>query len=490
MLARTPNPGQSFIERQTVRSGRGGAPVRHSGHSIALPGALFLHSRTARRQQVRSKPVSDTEARHPRQLRRVNRDRVLAATMGHPGPLTRAADHGRHRPVGSRRWGASPAELLKLGLLNELGRGPSTGGRRPRSLQFNAQYGVVAGIVFDAATTRLAVADLAGETLAASEAKTPHDEGPERLLSWMGGQIRTLLSTTGGAQGRAAARRHRGAPGSRGPRARDGRGPDAGLPELGEPGGGGVPREAGRSPRGRGERRQAGRSRRALAGCRPGSRHLRLHLSGSGHRRGDPHRRRAPPRPSLAGGRDRGHVHGLRVPDPGLRDPRLPGDPRGLRHDPPTLATGSARGPPDLARALLRAAQAGEEAALRAIGDAATLIGMAAANLSLVIDPSLLVLSGPLVGNWRGRAGAGAQRRLPDHPPAPEGRVLGPGRRGDARREPSGGDSGGPWTPAPGCFETRTTRGGADRSAKTEPAERVRPDPKARMVRDPARRGR
>ena len=54
---------------------------------------------------------------------------------------------------------------------------------------------------------------------------------------------------------------------------------------------------------------------------------------------------------------------------------------------------------PEVARALLQAAQAGEEAAVRAIGDAATLIGMAAANLSLVIDPSLLVLSGPLVGN-------------------------------------------------------------------------------------------
>ena len=53
--------------------------------------------------------------------------------------------------------------------------------------------------------------------------------------------------------------------------------------------------------------------------------------------------------------------------------------------------------PKDLARALLRAAQAGEESARRVIGEAATLIGMAAANLSLVIDPSLLVLSGPLV---------------------------------------------------------------------------------------------
>jgi len=51
----------------------------------------------------------------------------------------------------------------------------------------------------------------------------------------------------------------------------------------------------------------------------------------------------------------------------------------------------------DLARALLLSARAGEESARRVIGEAATVIGMAAANLSLVIDPSLLVLSGPLV---------------------------------------------------------------------------------------------
>jgi hypothetical protein len=37
--------------------------------------------------------------------------------------------------------------------------------------------------------------------------------------------------------------------------------------------------------------------------------------------------------------------------------------------------------------------------ALQALGDAATLIGMAAAHVSLVIDPSLLVLGGPLLAS-------------------------------------------------------------------------------------------
>ena len=129
----------------------------------------------------------------------------------------------------------------------------------------------------------------------------------------------------------------------------------------------------------------------------------------------------------------------------------------------------------DLARALLRAAQAGEESARRAIGDAATLIGMAAANLSLVIDPSLLVLSGPLVRERRRRAGAGAQRRLPDHPPAPEGRLLGPGRWGDALREPPGGDSGGPGTPARAA--SRPARPGRSERPRRRPTRRRSPPP-------------
>jgi predicted NBD/HSP70 family sugar kinase len=51
------------------------------------------------------------------------------------------------------------------------------------------------------------------------------------------------------------------------------------------------------------------------------------------------------------------------------------------------------------ARALLQAARDGEPGALQALGEAATLIGMAAAQVSVVIDPSLLVLGGPLLAN-------------------------------------------------------------------------------------------
>jgi len=318
--------------------------------------------------------------------------------MGHPGPLTRAeitAATGLSAPT----VGSLSGELLKLGLLNELGRGPSTGGRPPRSVQFNAQYGVVAGIVFDAATTRLAVADLAGQTLAASEARTPCDGGPEQLLSWLGGQIRTLLSTTAGAEGRRLLALTAGLPGA-------------------------VDRERG-----------------TVVGLMPGFRSfenlavgayleklvaapvvvendVKLAVLGE-HWRGAAQGHDTCVFISLGvgigagiligGELHRGH-HSLagEIAVMCMASEYLARD-FGTRGCLETLAgfdtivrrwQPEARGDqPDVARALLRAAQGGEEAALRAIGDAATLIGIAAANLSLVIDPSLLVLSGPLVGS-------------------------------------------------------------------------------------------
>jgi len=325
-------------------------------------------------------------------------DRVLAATMGHTGPLTRAAIAAA-TGLSAPTVGTLSAELVRLGLLSELGRGPSTGGRRPRSLQFNAQYGVVAGIVLDAATTRLAVADLAGEMLATAETKTPRDEGPERLLGWMSGQIRALLPVAGVAGGRGLLAVAAGLPGA-------------------------VDRERG-----------------TVVGLMPGFRNwenlavgtylerlvdapvvvendVKLAVLGE-HWRGAAQGHDTCAFISLGvgigagiligGELHRGH-HSLAGEiavmcmaseyldrDFGTRGclETLVGFDSILRRWQPE-ASGDLG---DVAQALLRAAQAGEESAQRAMGDAATLIGMAAANLSLVIDPSLLVLHGPLVEN-------------------------------------------------------------------------------------------
>jgi predicted NBD/HSP70 family sugar kinase len=325
-------------------------------------------------------------------------DRVFAAAMGRPGPLTRAeitAATGLSAPT----VGSLSGELLKLGLLSEVGPGPSTGGRRPRALQFNARYGLVAGMVFDVATTRLALADLAGQTLASTEVATPPDSGPERLLSWMGGQIRDLVAKAGEPQSRRLLA------------------VTAGLP-------GAVDRERG-----------------TVVGLMPGFKSWENLAVGAYLERlvgapvvvendvklavlGEHWRGAAQGHDTcvfislgvgigagiLIGGElHRGH-HSLagEIAVMCMASSYLDRDfgTRGCLESLVGVDTILRRWQPEargdvqpMACALLQAVQAGEPAAVEVVGEAATLIGMAAAHVSLVIDPSLLVLSGPLVGD-------------------------------------------------------------------------------------------
>jgi predicted NBD/HSP70 family sugar kinase len=347
---------------------------------------------------VKTKAASDTEARHPRQLRWANMDRVLAATMGRVGPLTRA-ELTSITSLSAPTVGSLATELVSLGLLRELGHGPSTGGRRPQALEFNADFGVVAGIVLEASTTRLALADLAGRTLAAVERETPQGEGPERLLTWMSGLIRDMRSDAGVPAGRRLLAVTAGLPGAvdheRGtvvglmPGFRSWEnlavGPylerlaaapvvvenDVNLAVLGEHWRGaaqghdtcvfvslGVGIGAGILIGG-----ELHRGHHSLAG------EIAVMCMGAEHFARD--------------FGSRGCLETLVGLDAIVRRWRPD-----AREDPPRQAA-----------RLLEAARAGDPVALRAIEDAAVLVGMAASHVSLVIDPSLLVLSGPLLGS-------------------------------------------------------------------------------------------
>ncbi len=367
---------------------------------------------------MRLKAVSEAEARHPRQLRQVNMDRVLAAAMARPGPLTRAqitaATHLSPPTVGSLS-----AALVKLGLLSELGRGPSTGGRPPHAVQFNARFGVVAGVVLEEATTRLAVADLTGETLAAAEAPTPPDDGPEPMLRWMAEQVRALLTDPQVPPGKPLLAVAVGLPGA----VDRGRGTVVGL----------MPgfRSWEDLPVASSLERQLGA--RVVVENDVNLAVLGEHWRGAaqGHDTcvfvslgvgigagiligGELHRGHH----SLAGEiavmcmaseavsenfGSRGWLETLVGLDTIVRRwrPDATGEPR------------------EEARSLLQAAQDGDPRALHALGEAATLIGMAAAHVSLVIDPSLLVLGGPLLadgGELLGRVRAVVSRINPRPP--------------------------------------------------------------------------
>lgn len=88
---------------------------------------------------------------------------------------------------------ARVAELRTLGLLDDAGLGPSTGGRAPRRLRLRAEAGLVVGVDLGASGARLAVADLAGRILDESSIATDVADGPDVVLGRIEAAAESLL---------------------------------------------------------------------------------------------------------------------------------------------------------------------------------------------------------------------------------------------------------------------------------------------------------
>ena len=102
--------------------------------------------------------------------------------MDHDGPFTRT-EVIEATGLSAPTVGSLVSHLIRSGLLKDLGAGPSSGGRRPAFMEFNARHGFVAGIDLGPTKTRLAVADLRGERLAYRVVATPAGLEPGELLS-------------------------------------------------------------------------------------------------------------------------------------------------------------------------------------------------------------------------------------------------------------------------------------------------------------------
>lgn len=87
--------------------------------------------------------------------------------------------------------------LLALGLLVEEGGGPSTGGRPPTRLAFDAASGVVLCADLGATHCRLAVSDLDGAVLAELPAERAIADGPDAVLGWVQERFADLLEESG-----------------------------------------------------------------------------------------------------------------------------------------------------------------------------------------------------------------------------------------------------------------------------------------------------
>lgn len=337
---------------------------------------------------------ADTEIRHNAHLRTLNLERVLAVALDRPGSFTRAeliAATGLSAPT----VGSLATTLIRRGILTDLGAGPSSGGRRPSTMTLNARHGYVAGIHLEPRTTALAVADLRGELVARRSVPTPVHLAPAALLTRLAADLRALLAASGVPLSRVLA-------------------VGAGAPGVVDPAQGMV---VALSPNLNGWERvpMARVLRRALRvpvvvendvnlavlgehwrGAARGHDTCAFLTIGTGIGAG-----------IMIGGRlHRGH-HSLAgevalmcmAPEHADRDFGA----RGCLETLAGLETLAARWQPAdgargdrWARSLVAAAAGGEPAARKAVQDTTTLIGMAIANLTVVIDPSLIVVDGSL----------------------------------------------------------------------------------------------
>ena len=109
--------------------------------------------------------------------RRVNRQRLLEAVR-RSGPISRA-DLAKATRLSPPTVSALVEDLLhEVGLMHEVGVGTSKGGRPPILLQFNREFGYLAGIDVGSRVLRVALADLQGHVLARHQVPTDPAGGP------------------------------------------------------------------------------------------------------------------------------------------------------------------------------------------------------------------------------------------------------------------------------------------------------------------------
>ena len=343
---------------------------------------------------MRPRPAPGPGARNSGHLRGLNLETVLAVAMERGGPFTRT-ELIEATGLSAPTVGSLASQLMRNGLVRDLGTGPSRGGRRPSFMEFNARHGFVAGIDLGPTKTRLAVADLRGERLGYRVIPTPPGRGPKALLSQVAVAVRALL--------------------------REARVPPGRLLAVGAGAPGAVDREQGGvvalapNLKGWSQVPMGAILRKALGAPVVVENDVNLAVLGE-HWRGAARGHDTCAFITLGTGIGAGIVvdgelhrgHHSLAGEIGLMcmAPQYVDQDFGSRGCLESLAGLKAlverwphvalRDPERWVSELVDAAQAGDPRARKALGEAATLIGMAAANLSLVLDPSLIVLGGVL----------------------------------------------------------------------------------------------
>lgn len=143
----------------------------------------------------------------------------IVAAMSPPGPSSGAGvllgllrdgvPRTRSELVGLTGWSRSTvahrvAVLLDRGLVGAAGDAASSGGRPPSRVAFDASSAAVLGVALGATVARLGVTDLAGQVVGELQADLDIGRGPEEVLAWVVEHGRALLARTVGPGSRLA----------------------------------------------------------------------------------------------------------------------------------------------------------------------------------------------------------------------------------------------------------------------------------------------
>lgn len=135
-----------------------------------------------------------------------NAERTQTPEPDRPGDLLNLIRTGRARTRGelgevtglARSTVAQRIDaLIEAGLVVEVGGAPSTGGRPPSLLGFNAEAGVILAADLGATHSRIAVSNLLAESLVETTAEIDINKGPDAVIGWLLDTFDRLLDEIG-----------------------------------------------------------------------------------------------------------------------------------------------------------------------------------------------------------------------------------------------------------------------------------------------------
>ncbi|MFY0545012.1 ROK family transcriptional regulator [Brevibacillus sp. H7] len=130
-----------------------------------------------------------------RLVKKLNKEEILQQVI-RSGQISRA-DIAKRTQLSRPCVSALVDEMIREGLLHEVGIGDSSGGRKPILLEYNYHAYSIAGAVFEGSTLTMAIADLRGEFLARYQTRLVQPTNGELLIKDLTDGLEKLLAKSG-----------------------------------------------------------------------------------------------------------------------------------------------------------------------------------------------------------------------------------------------------------------------------------------------------